>query len=1323
MREKLLSYNSNGPELNFSRGRYGWKALVKAGLIFVMATGAFLTLKAIGSFSILSSWLKRPLLKTGSDRLSILMNPNDSLISEETPISCLIRLADFKEVHLIDSVAPDIKTEWLGTQLNNAVVNYIENFGKGSWQCQAGLMLGTAGALVMGNPLLFGIGAVCCVSETDAATPIVLNPIANQTAFTGKYFNFPIPANAFNDADGDTLSYNITLADGNPLPAWLTTDKEMTPVLLGSLGTYCAYGVASKGNLAVVADYIRGLKNIDVSNPYAPVLVGSLDTCQAEDVALNRNLAVVADREAGIKNIDNRDPADPVLIGSSYRIYNTYTGVKSAKGVAINGNFTYVAGIDGGLGVLNIGNPYNPVLTGSFIFSQAYEVAENGNLAHVASSSGLKIFDTSDPTNPVLIGSSVDSYYAEDVCVNGDFTYVADRDGGLKNYDTSNPFAPSLIGGIGVPSQAFGIAGSDGMVYIATSYGGLQIIDNRDPSNPVSMGSIATNWGNKVVVNDDLGIVIVADSAGIKIFGGMKFTPVIRGMLDSASTGDYDIKVTVDDGNGGQISNIFTLHVQHAPTVANPIPDQSVNVGEPFSLIVPANTFNDTEGNPLTYMAALVNDEPLPGWLSFNDTILELIGTPQTGDAGRLNIKITADDGKGGWVSDLFTLRVQHAPTVANPIPDQSASVGQLFDFLVPVNTFNDMDKNMLNYNITLANGNPLPAWLNVRKEMAPVLIGSLDTDDTAVGLRVAGDIAYELDRNSLRTIDVSNPADPVLKGSAGTSGNSRGLDVAGNFTYVADDSAGLKIYNTSDPENPVLAGSLDTPGYAYAVKAVGDVAVVAAGSNGVLTVDISDPYNMAIIGGYGTFCPFEWGNAIGLEMVGDTVYVMFDGEPISDTAFQVLDISDPANPVYKGKLDSNYVSEMKMKGNLALTAAGDGLEIHSGVNLTPMVYGTPNTTGSYDVRVTVDDGKGGTVSDVFTLKVKPGSSSSSLEPSGSIVFSPSLTSSSEQRSSSSSSFFESLSNFLSSLSESPRNSFSSTEPSSNSFLPLSSGPESGSSFSRSTEDTFNSKSKVSTLTQVSSFSNPATTASKSLLSIILGSLGGITIVITSICGVWLKYNKALSKMRQQNPFAAEIHRQLNFNISSFKSDNGKKYLNIIGDIINALEKQDVAVDKMDREELKTFIAHLVKVIKDKIKPKRNWVGCMQIPVENLGDAKDLIIKRIAKKYAKRKDENRIGLQVMNDETEQTQLHSSGVPSFASLMNPFFYKSQIEPFFFNRTEQAQSFSSKRLNFANLMNPYSFFGASNQEISLEDGVISSTSTHSETSEATSLSVTK
>ncbi|HTF19515.1 MAG TPA: putative Ig domain-containing protein, partial [Chryseolinea sp.] len=77
---------------------------------------------------------------------------------------------------------------------------------------------------------------------------------------------------------------------------------------------------------------------------------------------------------------------------------------------------------------------------------------------------------------------------------------------------------------------------------------------------------------------------------------------------------------------------------------------------------------------------------------------------------GTLNLNVTGPDAN---LSGIEVYRVNTAPVVATPIPDQTATAGQPISYPFPANTFTDVDAGTtLTYAATLSNGNPLPSWL-----------------------------------------------------------------------------------------------------------------------------------------------------------------------------------------------------------------------------------------------------------------------------------------------------------------------------------------------------------------------------------------------------------------------------------------------------------------------------------------------------------------------------------------------------------------------------------------------------------------------------------
>ena len=113
-----------------------------------------------------------------------------------------------------------------------------------------------------------------------------------------------------------------------------------------------------------------------------------------------------------------------------------------------------------------------------------------------------------------------------------------------------------------------------------------------------------------------------------------------------------------------------TTGANSAPTVANAIPDQTATADTAFSYAFPANTFADADSDDtLTYTAARDDDSALPSWLTFSASTRTFSGTPQSGDAGTVSVKVKADDSNGGTVTDAFDITVSGTDTATPTRP------------------------------------------------------------------------------------------------------------------------------------------------------------------------------------------------------------------------------------------------------------------------------------------------------------------------------------------------------------------------------------------------------------------------------------------------------------------------------------------------------------------------------------------------------------------------------------------------------------------------------------------------------------------------------
>ena len=127
------------------------------------------------------------------------------------------------------------------------------------------------------------------------------------------------------------------------------------------------------------------------------------------------------------------------------------------------------------------------------------------------------------------------------------------------------------------------------------------------------------------------------------------------------------VSFTDDDDNAETRTSAATATVtvtNNAPTVANPILDQTATAGTVFIFDVPEDTFTDADSDTLTYTATQSDGSALPAWLRFDAAGPGFSGLPGATDVETVSVKVTASDGNGGSVSDTFDIVVSADTTV-----------------------------------------------------------------------------------------------------------------------------------------------------------------------------------------------------------------------------------------------------------------------------------------------------------------------------------------------------------------------------------------------------------------------------------------------------------------------------------------------------------------------------------------------------------------------------------------------------------------------------------------------------------------------------------
>ena len=193
---------------------------------------------------------------------------------------------------------------------------------------------------------------------------------------------------------------------------------------------------------------------------------------------------------------------------------------------------------------------------------------------------------------------------------------------------------------------------------------GADTIENHTftPSSPVALLGSTTYW---VVAEGAAGVSWSSTPSTIEdgtptmgwSIGDSKETrPASSTGSFTAETGNAPLLIRVNGTLGS------TTPTNVAPTVANPIDDQTATAGTALNYAFPANTFADADSDTLTYTASQSDDTALPSWLSFDAATRTFSGTPAAADLGTVSVKVTASDGTLS-VSDTFDIVVSAAPT------------------------------------------------------------------------------------------------------------------------------------------------------------------------------------------------------------------------------------------------------------------------------------------------------------------------------------------------------------------------------------------------------------------------------------------------------------------------------------------------------------------------------------------------------------------------------------------------------------------------------------------------------------------------------------
>ncbi len=585
---------------------------------------------------------------------------------------------------------------------------------------------------------------------------------------------------------------------------------------------------------------------------------------------------VTANADDGIQIIDITNPAVPTVVSSitNGATFDTLDGARGITTVKI-GSATYAlvaSQTSDGIQIINISNPAAPTVVSSISDGSTFDTLDGAHdittvqigssiyaLVAAFDDNGVQIINITDPAAPTAVSSITDGA----------------SDGGTGTFD-------ELLGAIDITTVQIG---SSVYALVASQFdSGVQIIDITDPAAPTAVSSI-TDGDTFDELSGAYGITTV--------------------QIDS-----FTYALVVSNGDNG--IQIIDITDPATPTAVSSISD--------------GNTFDTLDGA--------------------TDIAVVTIGL-----STYALVTAFLDDG-----IQIINITNPAAPTVAYSISDGSA-----FGELDGANGITTVQIGTSVYALATASGDDGVQIIRIAEDQPepeleptinPIAVSALTDGSGGFNeLGTPGDVttvkigtstyaivsAFADDQGGIQIINMTNPAVPTVasgittasSGGAARLDGSTGIDTVkiGSDTYVlvaATTDDAVQILNISNPANPIPVFTIRDGNTFDTLNGVNAITTVKIGSatyalvasnidHGVQIIDISNPaaptaVTSIVDGGTdsasNTFDELLGATSITTVRIGSSLYALVGA--FSDNGVQIIDITDPADPLAVSSVSSN---------------------------------------------------------------------------------------------------------------------------------------------------------------------------------------------------------------------------------------------------------------------------------------------------------------------------------------------------------------------------------------------------------------------------------
>ena len=274
--------------------------------------------------------------------------------------------------------------------------------------------------------------------------------------------------------------------------------------------------------------------------------------------------------------------------------------------------------------------------------------------------------------------------------------------------------------------------------------------------------------------------------------------------LTAQARGISAITVTANDGNGGTISDTFTVTVKAAPTISSAISDISGMSIEDSRDISLDGVFSDADSDPLNITAS-TSDYNIAEAIIFQDTL-----TITAVSNGSATIRVTAQDTDGNRAADTFEVTVaaaqlqqqdNRAPTISSAISDVTIVREGGVQTISLSGVFSDADSDSLN--VTASSSDAATAAVSVSSDHTSLTLTAQARGTATITVTADDGNGGTISDTFTVTVKAAPTISSAISDVSGlTAGDSRTIPLGGVF----DDADGDSLVITTASSNGSVA-------------------------------------------------------------------------------------------------------------------------------------------------------------------------------------------------------------------------------------------------------------------------------------------------------------------------------------------------------------------------------------------------------------------------------------------------------------------------------------------------------------------------------------